>query len=351
VLTSNLVLKAAFATNAFAASQTSYNGLFYQQDINTGADSVLQTSSGSFAVATTKKGRYTGHLQIGSVRYPFSGKLDSLGQGTNVLHHHGASDLTLGFYLVGDVAYGQVSDGTWTNDYIVADRAVFNTRTNPAPFAGQYTVILPGHDSDPSVPAGDGFGAVRVSKSGIASVTGTLADGTHFSQSAPVSKDRNWPFYAPLYAGKGSALSWLSFTNTATNDLNGYLSWIKPPVPNANYYAGGFSTNCFAVGSTYIHGPASHLLNLESANVAFTGGNVSSSFTNSVTMLTTTVLNHNQNSLHMGLSLGNGLFHGTVTDPTSATFHSFYGAAFQKLNVGYGTLLGTDQSSRVTISE
>jgi len=349
-MTSNLVLKAAFSPSTFVAAQASYNGLFYQQDTNTGADTVLQNSSGSFTVTSTKKGRYSGHLQIGSVRYPFSGTFDSLGQGTNVLHHRGSSDLALGFYLVGDMAYGQVSDGTWTNDFIVADRAVFNTRINPAPFAGQYTIILPGHDTDPSVPNGDGFGAVRVTKSGIAQVSGTLADGTHFSQSAPLSKDGSWPLYASLYAGKGSALSWLAFTNTATNDINGSLSWIKPPVPNSRYYPGGFSTNCFAIGSFYIHNP-NHLLNLESANVAFTGGDVGSSFTNSVTMLTSSVLNHTQNALHMGLSLGNGLFRGTVTDPTSATFHAFSGAAFQKLNVGYGLMLGTDQSSKVTISQ
>ena len=356
VMTPNLVLQASFSPATFTAQVATYNGLFYQQDPSQDLDLVQQTNSGSFTLATTKAGKYSGRLQIGSTRYSFSGVFDTNGQGTNIIHRRGATDLALAFHLglgaQSDQAFGQLSDGTWSNNLIYADRCLFNSRTNPAPQAGTYTLILPGYDGAPNLPAGDGFGSVRVSKSGQVSLAGTLADGTHFSQSVPLSAQGNWPLYVPLYSGKGSVLSWLSFASTDTNDIQGALSWIKPADSRSHYYPNGFATNCFAEGSIYVHtSSADPVLQLSTANVTFSGGDLTPSFTNSTTMLVSSVVNHSPNRLGMSLSTSTGVFHGTVTDPTTGKSHSFSGAAFQKNNTGYGLLLGTSQSSRVVVAD
>ena len=112
-----------------------------------------------------------------------------------------------------------------------------------------YTFILPGQGADPSVPSGDGFGAVRVDSNGVARVVATLADGTKLSQSAPLSRSGLWPLYVPLYSGQGSIMSWLAFTNQPNDDVSGLVSWIKPSNLKARYFPGGYTNECQAIGS------------------------------------------------------------------------------------------------------
>jgi hypothetical protein len=354
VVTSNLTLQANFSPTNFTAAQATYSGLFYEVNTN-GSDLVRQSSSGAFNLTATKKGRYSGYVLIGKNRYPFSGNLNAKGQDTKSLSRHGADTLSLEVHLglggQANQAFGSVANGSWSAG-VVASRAVFNSRTNPAPFAGNYTVILPGHQDDPSVPAGDGYGSVRVSSSGIVSLAGNLADGTRFTRSAPISQQGEFPVYAALYSGGGSVLSWLTFTNTITNDINGWLNWIKPAVSTSKYYPTGFTTNCLAVGSAYLHTWGGDLmLDLNSANLNVdTGGDITTGFTNSFVLNAASVQNQSPNRLGMSIAGGTGVFHGTVADPTSGAIHTFGGAAFQKSNKAYGALLGTDKSSRIVIS-
>src|SRR4029077_19676238 len=115
-----------------------------------------------------------------------------------------------------------------------------------------------------------------------------LSDGTKVSQSVPVSRNGLWPLYIPLYSGKGSIMSWIAFTNQVDTDLNGALSWIKPADSRARYYPGGFTNECNVIGSAYTP-PASStnfVLGFTNAQVVFSGGNLNSSFTNSLAFRT-----------------------------------------------------------------
>jgi len=60
---------------------------------------------------------------------------------------------------------------------LLGDRAVFNSKTNPAPYAGIYTLVVPGQIDPADGPEGDGVGTLKVDSNGVASLAGTLADG------------------------------------------------------------------------------------------------------------------------------------------------------------------------------
>jgi hypothetical protein len=47
------------------------------------------------------------------------------------------------------------------------------------------------------------------------------------AQKGALAANGQLPVYVNLYRGKGSWFGWLTFTNTATNDIPGLLLWTK----------------------------------------------------------------------------------------------------------------------------
>jgi hypothetical protein len=87
---------------------------------------------------------------------------------------------------------------------------------------------------------GDSYAAGSVSKLGVLTMAGALADGSTFSASAPVSQNGQWPFYAYSAAGKDVVLGWV----TVSNGLAGTnITWSKA-AGKGPLYAAGF-TNVF----------------------------------------------------------------------------------------------------------
>jgi hypothetical protein len=225
---------------------------------------------------------------------------------------------------------------------------VFNTRTFPATnYAGKYTMVIQRTNDDASLPAGDGYGTVNVNTAGKIKLSGSLADGTALSQSTTVSKDGQWPFYASLYGGKGSALSWITFTN-----LDGRFSWIKPALPTARFYRAGFTNAEFvAKGSRYTQpGRTNRVMELTDGTngiVTFTGGELPD-FTNHVTLGTANrVVNTSSNRLTLTIARSSGAFNGTVAPPGATRRIPFKGVLLQNHNHGSGYFLGTNQTGRV----
>ncbi|HET7625081.1 MAG TPA: hypothetical protein VFM25_07435, partial [Verrucomicrobiae bacterium] len=198
---------------------------------------------------------------------------------------------------------------------------------------------------DNSVPGGNGYGAVSVSSSGKIRLSGALADGTKFSESASLSSDGLWPLYVSLYKGTGSLASWMAFTNRPSDDLNGAINWIKPPGAGA-FYNNGFAVESDAMGSAYTWPAPTNTLS--QAEIEFFGGNLISDFSNDLFFgYNNKAFNTSTNSLKLVFSK-NGLFSGKVVEPASGRKFKFGGAVLQKAgNVGYGALFGTDLSSRV----
>jgi hypothetical protein len=263
----------------------------------------------------------------------------------------GQATLSLQFATNGtDEVSGQFNGGTWIAT-LRGDRALFNVKNNPAPFAGSYTMVIPGDDGSGSAPEGHGYGTVVIDGNGKARFAGSLADGTKIVQSVPISKNGMWPLYVALYGGNGSVLSWITVTNRSNDDLNGALSWIKLPNPVAKFYPAGFTNEYDAVGSIFVAPVGSNVVNSATAQVTFEGGNLPSDFTNLINLdLASKITNTSSNQLTMAISVKNGIFKGKVTDPTSGGSFSFGGAVLEKQHAGFGYLLGTSLTSKVELT-
>jgi hypothetical protein len=163
-----------------------------------------------------------------------------------------------------------------------------------------------------------------------------------------------WPLYVPLYGGKGSILSWVTFsTNPApAASLYGELSWIKPSLPG-KYYADGFTNEMDIVGSIYQPPGTNPVLQINLGAVTFEGGNLTRSFTNSVTLgPKNQLINLTTNQpLLLKITLPTGLLSGTVKlkDGGLDKKLSFKGAILQRQNLAAGFFLGTNQSGSVDL--
>jgi hypothetical protein len=325
-----------------------YNGLFAE------ADQARAESAGAFSLTLKAKSAYSGHLQLGSRKYSFSGTFDDQGTATNVLKRPRENSLTVEMQVGSDDQAGQISgrvtDGTWDAD-LTGLRAPFNAKTNAAPFAGDYTLVLPGTKGDSTLPAGDGYALVRVTSSGATTLAGTLADGTSFSQSTAIAADGSCPLYVSLYSGQGLVAGWLQFANRPDDDINGTLTWVKPASSRSRNYPAGFSEQLQALGSKFHRPPGTNaVLDLPNATVGFLGGGLTSEFTNNVNIgRSSRVTNQSGNRLSLTFATSTGRFSGSVTDPAGGKPMPFSGVVFQKINSGFGFLMGKTESSEVII--
>jgi uncharacterized repeat protein (TIGR03803 family) len=350
VMESNLVLQANFVVNSFVAGKGTYNGLFRP------TDSISNTNSGFFSLTLTGQGRFTGRVQLGANKYSFSGGFDMDGNSQVMIARGDLTPVTMNLQInladTADQITGTVSDGDWRAE-LIADRPVFNATSNPAPEAGQYTIVIPGDTSASSSSAGDSYGTLTVDNAGRIHFAGSLADNTKVTQAVPVSRHGNWPFYVSLYRGRGSISGWLSFTDalSATGGITGDVFWFKPPVANAKYYPDGFSVTATAVGSNYQPPTAgSAILNLTNANVTFAGGDLAESILDPIALdARSKATNLGTNEMSLSFSVGNGLFRGKVTDPDLGQQFPFSGVVLQSENIGAGYFLGPMQSGEVRL--
>jgi hypothetical protein len=349
VMRSNLMLQANFVPNPFRAVKGTYNGLFYSQAVDHG-------SSGFLSLALTERGTFTARMLAGGRRLSFIGAFDLLGMarstvprpGTNALTVELMADLTPG----GTQITGRVTDGTFEAG-LSANRAVFHPVTNPATnYAGKYTLFFPGNPDPAASPGGDGFGTLTVDRGGNAIFTGTLADGTPVTQRVPLSITGDWPLYVPLYGGKGSLLSGVTFTNAPMDDLAGEFRWIKPALPLTKYYPGGFAQRLPLSGSRYAALSTNAILDITGGLVTFSGGNLDTAFTNHVVLgARNTITNLDANKLTLTFVVPRGLFNGTVNIPGTDRTVLFKGAVHQTQNRAFGFFLGTNQSGQVTLGQ
>jgi len=355
VLSTNLTLQANFIPSPFIPIAGNYQGLFYEET------EVRRHTSGYFTVAVTSRGTYSGSIQTAITKHSFTGTLGLDCRGTNVIARLYSSPLRLvlnfGTGSDIDLLSGSVGDTTnWTAS-VFGDRVVFNLKTNPAPYAGNYTVVLPGQAGSALLPAGDGFGTLRVAASGLTTFTGTMGDGARVMQSSAISKHGYWPLHSVLTYGtaRGAVIGWMNFADRTDDDLNGTLIWTKPPNLLERFYQLGFNTECQAIGSIYRTpvGPLTNfVLNLTQAGVSFSGGNLPADFSNSILFGPySRVSNLSGNPLTLTFSTTLGTYSGSVTDPATLKPFAFKGAVLQKQNAGYGFLTGTNKTSRVVIQQ
>ncbi len=228
----------------FTPINADYSGLFLDSsDIEFG-------QSGAVTIKTTKKSAYSGKLEIAGKGYSFHGTFDANGAGSTTISAKNVGLLTLNLQMnIADNTFisGTVSGDSWSAD-LTANQALFNKKTNPAPFAGKYDITFPGpNDGNPDNPQNDGTGTLTVTTTGQVKFKGVLGDGTKVSQSATVSESGDWPFYIPLYKSGGQIIGWLNFDGAG--DVGGQTSWIKLANPKNKAFPDGFDLNPVATGS------------------------------------------------------------------------------------------------------
>jgi hypothetical protein len=365
---SNLVLQANFVTNPFLAVAGVYNGLFYP------ASGVTEASSGfiSVTIASNSTGAYTARLLLDGGSNSFSGSFNLAGMAQTNLARSGQTPISVILNLdfnPGDAFLGgSVSNAAagW-NSAIQADRAVFSANLNPATnYVGQFTLLFPPDSTAPvESPAGYGYAAVTNTLGGVSTLGGSLAEGTPFLWSVPIAGNGGIPVYQSLYAGKGSLLGWIYFTNEPPQNVstNSWVSWIKPAILNTLYPA-GFTNLTGVLGSPYTNTAPAGVpgLNLTGATLLLTNGNLTNGFL-IYTNIGTNISSHNTltnlnagnpnlsptNYLVIAINTNNGLV--TVTfQPTGIRTNTVaHGAVLQNQTNAAGYFLGTNQSGAFLI--
>jgi hypothetical protein len=334
-------------------SKGTYTGLF-----SDGTNGVDQSSAGSFALTVNGKGKFSGHLTMGNLHLGFNGAFDA-GGSSEVSIRRGAYVLDLQVDPSdSDHITGNLTDGNF-NSQLDGDRQTFDGRHSVPAQVGRYTMLIPGNAGDTNGGAGgDSFASVVVTKSGRIQMSGSLADGTSVSQSAPISKNGRWPLYVPAYGGKGMLYSWVfvgaGSTDTNSNssgDLSGDLTWIRPPLPRAKVYPGGFANQTAVTGSSYTQpSRGAQILNFSgNSTLTLTGASLDQAITNDFTVgVFDRVVNQSGNPLHMTFTPGNGRFNGTVGNGRSRL--SFKGVVLQNQNMASGYFLDGNQSGEAVVS-
>jgi hypothetical protein len=228
---------------------------------------------------------------------------------------------------------------------------VYNGQKNPAPQKGRYTLTITGTNGTSLLPGGNGYATVTVNAAGRTSFAGSLADGTHASQSSIVSGTAQWPLYCLLYGGKGSLLGWVTFTNS--QELGGDLFWSKPARPRGLYPA-GFSWLTSLYGARYLPpGRGSNIFGSTSSSLTLTlqGGELTETNTSAFTLNDRNQVSSTNPGLKLTFVPGTGLFRGHIPNPdVPAKKLSFNGAVLQNQTNGFGYFLGTNQSGSVLIT-
>ena len=363
-MSSNLVLQATFITNRFPAVAGSYGGMFpsYNQGLFQAAlpmpgalappTPAPVRNVGALSLTVTSKGAYTAKISTGGATNSFSGQFDAYGFATKTIPRNGAvplvANLQIGFNGE-DMVVGNIGDGqTWTNT-VSASRSVYST-SKPAPLAGKsYTFVIPTalEAGSSHGPAGYSHGTLKVSPSGVVSMSGQLADGTPITQGSALSREGRWPLYVSLYKGVGLLAGWLSFT---TDGVSGDVAWTTPINPAPRYCAGGFSYRAPLVSSLYSTN-APLVLGITNLEVQVAGGDLVSPFTNKVQIAAgSKVVNLNTNKLSLTFTKSSGLFSGSVTPPGSTRAILFKGVVLQNDNSGAGYFLGTNSMGSILLS-
>ena len=190
---------------------------------------------GVLALNITSTGNFTGTLKLGASSYAFSNRLDVPLTGnataTFAVTAAGKPPLAVSFTIAGTKP-GSL-DGTCADPSSPGTKAAFHgwrQLTVAAPVSLIAASKAPAND--PSVPAGDGTFALKVTSTGAATWSGKLADGTALGGSTALWINNEVPVWQALYTNKGSVQGRAIISPGATGAppaLGGTINWFKQP--------------------------------------------------------------------------------------------------------------------------
>jgi hypothetical protein len=342
------MVMANFVPNPFPGLKGSYSGLFHPA-----TSDPPHEQSGYFTLAVTDKGTYSGKLLLNGGAFSISGALGLDLSAQKTVLRKGTNEIYVFLQLNGaaDQVAGYASNALWVSD-LFGYRAGFNATTNPTTNQlGKYTMLLFGSDDAATSPMGLGCAAITVASSGAVTLKGTIADGTAAAQKGTLAANGQLPVYVNLYRGKGSLFGWLTFTNTATNDIPGLLLWTKKEGVLGTFYPSGFTNEVLALSSRYT-APAkgASVLGFSNSVAILEGGNLAGPTTNDVFLSPVNKITGTPtttNKLSLTVTTSSGTLSGSFVHPQTLKKSTIKGTVLQKQNFGGGFFLGTNQSGRV----
>lgn len=325
----------------FSLFSGAYNGLLGTTEITGTSVSYI----GLTKMTVNSKGSFTASIYFKNVRSVLNGKFAIDGTYSGKIARYNRTPLAVAMKADASnlqVITGTVGDGILSGT-LTADRAVFNAKTNPCPYAGRYTMVMRGNQ-DPGTPQGQGIGSITVSTGGALQLSGVFADGSSLSHSATVSKDGLWPFYAPMYGNGGYVAGPQNF---GSNEINGVLDWIKPANLNDAYFPNRFETRLALYGSWYqapavgetVVKPGPRTVTLQDPSLQLTKSvalNPPSKFT---------ILNPDTDRLSLSLTLSTGRISGKfLSSPTAKSWTTLRAVILQGQDEACGFFLENHQS-------
>ncbi len=135
--------------------------------------------------------------------------------------------------------------------------------------AGSYTVVLltptPTQNGEPE---GYGHATLKVSSKAVATLVGTLADGTKLSYAGPIGSDGRLPVWSQIYntLPKGHFSGMIYFREVAgVTDLQGQVHWVKRLDMREKYFPAGLRQEATLLGSRWTAPVAGQLMSPLSA--------------------------------------------------------------------------------------
>jgi len=324
--------------------------------------SSVATPEGSISAKLTKKGAVSGSITYQGLRLKYRGTISGDGSYAEVVTDEDTGrTFNVALQLVstpnGYQLVGTVSEGATVLDASL-DQAAFNKKTNPAPYSGKYTVIIPPNIDfidDATHPQGAGWATLTVSAGGKVRLAGQLGDLTPVSITSVVSEDGSLQIFKELYrtSPKGSLAGTVTFRDTpSVSDLDGILDWRKQADDAESRYPDGFDFQVTLIGSAfttpYSGEPILPGINLAEAENSFwgAGGEIRTLHWNAKNKIAATT--DPGEKLKISTSTSSGLIKGSYAN--SEKSFKFKGVAFQKQDIVAGTFPNGDVTGLFTIA-
>ena len=236
-------------------------------------DAPSSEDNGLLVFSTTSSSLVTGKVITGTHGYPFTAAVSVDGHLIASVDRPGLApvlmDLTVGTDYQGNVfgpAAGAVAVGQ-TSSSVTAYPAISYTNASPCPRAGRYNYAV-----NATGAVGYGVASVTVSKTGVCTSSGTLADGSAFVFSAPlldnsgsansdIGTGGSYCYHSVLSHAQGQITGSATFDATKSPvAVGGSLLWYRPApkVGTAFLPYGIFGSSVTTFGNQYLPPTATH---------------------------------------------------------------------------------------------
>lgn len=356
LMQSNMQLTATFVANPFTSNAPpgAYNGLFWD------AESPSETNAGYLTLTLAGDGVFAGQISVDGRVNTFGGRFDTNGMAQLTLHRHKKGDLavSLTMDLSGPNGLTGSVDSAGTNGtgafaaQLQAYPGLIDADHRDKYFDGNYTLAMSGAgNGDPAVaPQGFSYATASVEGDGHVKLSLFLSDGATAIASGDLIANGYLPFYVSLYAGTGSVLGWIAFTNGSAT-TNYQIFWFKDPVANHSY-ADGFSLTgrTIWIDPRKAPAPGANALDVTNALVQLTGSDLTLALTDPITLNAKGVgSGANTNVVKISVKDRTGLFTGSFVDPVEGRTFLIHGVALESMREGLGYFLATNHLSGAVV--